>query len=419
MANSSQAPRRAAVQLLQAVLEDRRSLQEVLAKVTAPLQPADRARAQRLASETLRRIGRCDAVLKPFLRKPPPPFVRDALRLAVWELHGDKSASHGVVNDAVNLVRSEKNTSPFAGLTNAVLRKAAAGGEAWEQAGPQRLPKWLRGRLNKTYGAERVLAMEAAHEAGAALDLTLKAPGLDAPEGQLLESGTLRLEGQRQVSALPGYDAGAWWVQDAAAACPVRLMPLEPGMRVLDLCTAPGGKTMQLAAAGAEVTALDSDATRMERLVENLARTGLQAETVVGDALTYSTETLFDAVLLDAPCSATGTIRRHPDLPFVKDGMGLRDLYALQATMIDHALSLLAPGGVLMYCTCSLLPEEGERQVEAAIERHKGLGIEAPEHSWVEPEWTSPEGGLRMTPDMWAGRGGIDGFYMALIRKPA
>jgi 16S rRNA (cytosine967-C5)-methyltransferase len=232
-----------------------------------------------------------------------------------------------------------------------------------------------------------------------------------------LPSGSLRLPAGTQVSALEGYAEGNWWVQDAAAAMAVALLDPRPGERVLDLCAAPGGKTLQLAAAGASVLALDVNERRLERLHENLARTRLTAEIVVADALHWSPPEAFDAILLDAPCSATGTIRRHPDLPFVKDGTELAELTALQAALLDRALGWLKPGGRLIYCTCSLLPEEGEAQLAAALARHPGLRVERPSMSWVEPGWITEDGGLRLRPDHWAGRGGMDGFFMARLSR--
>ncbi|MCT4373659.1 RsmB/NOP family class I SAM-dependent RNA methyltransferase, partial [Yangia mangrovi] len=259
-----------------------------------------------------------------------------------------------------------------------------------------------------------------AHAAGAPLDITVAsdAAGWAGKLGaELLPTGSLRLAEPGQVSALPGFDEGAWWVQDAAAAIPAKLLGDVAGLTVLDMCAAPGGKTMQLAAAGAEVTALDLSEGRMARITENLLRTGLKAVTVVGDAL--EAEGSFDAILLDAPCSATGTIRRHPDLPHAKQGEGISELIGLQAAMIDHALGLLKPGGRLVFCTCSLLPDEGECQVEEALARHDGLTVAPLEAAWIEPKWRSEEGGLRLRPDYWPERGGMDGFYVAVLQKPA
>jgi 16S rRNA (cytosine967-C5)-methyltransferase len=208
-------------------------------------------------------------------------------------------------------------------------------------------------------------------------------------------------------------------VQDAAAALPVRVLDPKPGERILDMCAAPGGKTLQLAAGGAEVTALDLSGPRLARLRENLARTKLWAEVVQGDATRWRGPAPFDAVLLDAPCSATGTIRRHPDLPFVKDGFEIHGLIELQARMIDSALRLLRPGGRLVFCTCSLIPDEGEAQLDAALSRHPGLVVEPPQDvPGLEPGWLTPEGALRLRPDHWASRGGIDGFFIVRLRKP-
>jgi len=190
---------------------------------------------------------------------------------------------------------------------------------------------------------------------------------------------------------------------------------VQPGERVLDMCAAPGGKTLQMAAAGGRVTALDISEKRMVRVSANLTRTGLSAEIVVDDALEH--QGTYDAILLDAPCSATGTMRRHPDLPHAKDGAEFAALFALQEALLDHALTLLTPGGRLVFCTCSLLPDEGEVQVEQALARHAGLKVVPPQATWVEDQWRSSEGGLRLRPDLWADRGGMDGFYMAVLRR--
>jgi 16S rRNA (cytosine967-C5)-methyltransferase len=237
------------------------------------------------------------------------------------------------------------------------------------------------------------------------------------PEGERLPTGSIRLAEPGQVSALPGYDTGDWWVQDAAAALAVPLLGVKPGEQVLDMCAAPGGKTLQLATAGAVVTALDMSAPRMERVAENLARTGLSARLVVADALHWRPEALFDAVLLDAPCSATGTIRRHPELPFLKDGTEIAELVTLQRAMFDIALSMLKPGGRMVFCTCSLLPDEGEAQLAGALARHPGLRVVRPELVGVDAGWITEGGGLRLRPDYWGERGGMDGFFMALVVK--
>jgi 16S rRNA (cytosine967-C5)-methyltransferase len=243
-------------------------------------------------------------------------------------------------------------------------------------------------------------------------------PGTSGP-GEVLPTGSTRLHDAGQVTALPGYGKGDWWVQDAAAAIPVRILAPKPGEKILDLCAAPGGKTLQLAAAGADVTALDVSETRLARVHENLKRTGLKATVVAGDALEHQGQ--YDAILLDAPCSATGTIRRHPDLPFAKDGSEFGELIELQARMLAHAWSLLKPGGRLVYCTCSLLPDEGEVQVEEALDQHPDMSVDraALNIAGIESEWITEEGGLRLRPDYWADLGGMDGFYIARLNKSA
>ncbi len=418
---SGRAARRGALALLEAVTGEGRLLSDAegrLARLAAP----DRARALRLARSALRGLGRADMLLAPHLRRAPPRIVQNALRLGTTEL-AEGAAAYGVVNDWVAIVgASGRKAAPARGMVNAVLRKMAAEApERWDGLPVPELPAWLRDPLLSAWGAEAVAAMEAAHLAGAPLDLTARDDPSDLAarlSGERLPTGTVRLPAGTQVSALPGYGEGRWWVQDAAAALPARLLALRPGERVLDLCAAPGGKTLQLAAAGAEVTALDISSERMDRVAENLARTGLSATLRVEDARTHRGGP-YDAVLLDAPCSATGTIRRHPDLPLVRDGTGIDALAALQAEMLDHALSLLAPGGRLVFCTCSLLPEEGERQVTAALAREAGLvaDSEALDLPGVEPGWRSAEGGLRLRPDHWPDRGGMDGFYMAVLRR--
>jgi 16S rRNA (cytosine967-C5)-methyltransferase len=312
-------------------------------------------------------------------------------------------------------VRRGKRTAHLAGLVNAVLRALPEAG-LFDGMPPQRMPRWLRQPLVHNHGREIVAAIEAVQAAEPVLDLTVR-PGFPAPEGTLLPTGSLRLTSGGQVSALPGYAEGGWWVQDAAAALPARLVQARQGERVLDLCAAPGGKTLQLAAAGATMTALDISPARMARVAANLQRTGLAAEQVVADALDWTPEGPFDAILLDAPCSATGTIRRHPDLPFVKDGSELAGLVALQARLLDRALGWLKPGGRLVFATCSLLPEEGEGQLAGALARHAGLVAEPVDLPGVEPGWWTPDGGLRLRPDFWADRGGMDGFFAMRLRK--
>ena len=412
------AARRTAHRLLMEVTQEGRLLAE-LAHLTDPLPPADRARAQRLVTDTLRQMDRADRFLKPLLRKPPPPAAQNALRLGTVELMSG-AAAHGAINGWVEIVARDPRAGKFKGLVNAVLRKAAEDPDRWGKSPVPMLPKWLRRPLIDAWGNAAVAGMEKAHLAGAPLDLTAKgdpAAVAAATGGEVLPTGSVRLAEFGQVSALPGYDSGDWWVQDAAAALPVRLLGDIAGRSALDLCAAPGGKTLQLSAAGARVTAVDASERRMARVAENLARTGLTADCRVADAFDVTGE--WDIVLLDAPCSATGTIRRHPDLPHAKDGSDFGALIAQQGRMIDHALTLLAPGGRLVFCTCSLLPDEGEVQVEEALARHPGLQVDAAAtgHPGLDPAWRTEDGGLRLRPDYWPERGGMDGFYMTVLAR--
>jgi 16S rRNA (cytosine967-C5)-methyltransferase len=393
---------------------------ELLPGAVAALAPDDRARAQRLALGTLRWADRADRLLGPYLRHRPEPRAHDALRLAIYEMFVEGAAPHGVVDAAVSLVAADPASARQAKLVNAVLRNVdRAGAAAWAALPPPQLPKRLRRALLAAHGKAAVAAMEAAHAAGAPLDLTAKADAAGWAArlgGRLTPTGSIRLPAGAQVTALPGYGEGAWWVQDAAAALPAGVLGAAPGEAVLDLCAAPGGKALQMAAAGAEVTALDISARRMARLEENLARCGLSARVVVADALEWQGGP-FDAILLDAPCSATGTIRRHPDLPHAKAKQDFAPLFALQERLIDRAVAQLRPGGRLVYCTCSLLPEEGEVQAANALARHPALRPDraALERPGVPEDWIDSTG-LRSRPDHWPDIGGLDGFFIAAFR---
>jgi 16S rRNA (cytosine967-C5)-methyltransferase len=415
-AKAGLAARAATLALLTAIMEEGQTMADLLAAPKGPLantSPPDRARAQRLALQVIRLLEPVDRLLEPHLRKNPPLAVMNILRLAVTELH-EGAAAHGVVNAAVELARQSKRTTPMAGLINAVLRKIPEGAPL---AGPaQRLPRWLRQPMVHAYGREVVSAIEEVQSKAPPTDITLN--GAPHPVGIPLPNGSLRLTEPGQISTLPGFAEGHWWVQDAAAALAAPLLAAQKGEAVLDLCAAPGGKCLQLAATGADVTALDISAPRLARLQENLARTGLSAKIVTADALHWQPAAPFDAILLDAPCSATGTIRRHPELPFLKDGSELAELTTLQSALLDRALGWLKPGGRLVYCTCSLLPEEGEAQISAALARHTGLRVEKPNLPGIDPSWITPEGGLRLRPDYWAEQGGMDGFFIARLIKP-
>jgi 16S rRNA (cytosine967-C5)-methyltransferase len=406
--------RQAALALLSAVLDRRRALEEALDSLPAG-DPRDRAAAHRIASAVLRRLGTLDAVLEPFLRREPPAAVRHALRIGAAELLLLGTPAHAAVASAVGLVQR-----PFAGLVNAVLRRVAEAGEgALEGLDSPRLdtPAWLWASWHAAYGPA-VRAIAEAHQRPAPLDLTL-APGAEPPPGgEALPTGSLRFPPGTRITELPGFAEGRFWAQDAAAALPARLLAARPGERVADLCAAPGGKTAQLAAAGAHVTAVERDPRRAARIGENLARLRLAADIAVADALAWRPGARFDAVLLDAPCSATGTIRRHPDIPHLKRPGDVATLAALQSRLIAAAARLLAPGGRLVFATCSLQPEEGEAQVAAALAAGLLPDPIRPEELAGLPEAVTAAGHLRTRPDLWAERGGMDGFFAARFRAP-
>ena len=409
--------REAAFDLIAAVLDRHRSLEDAL-DALPQLEPRDRAAAHRLAAGTLRRLGTLDAVLEPFLRKAPPIPVRHVLRLGAAGLLLLATPAHAAVATSVALARA-RGLAPFAGLVNAVLRRVAEDGPAALDGldGPRLdTPGWLW----TAWGTD-ARAIAEAHQHEAPLDLTL-APGVAPPPGgEALPTGSWRYPAGTRVTELPGYAEGAFWVQDAAAALPARLLAVRPGETAADLCAAPGGKAAQLAAAGARVTAVERDPARLERLRDNFTRLRLAADFVTADAAIWRTLELFDAVLLDAPCSATGTIRRHPDMPHLKRQRDIVALAAQQDRLLDAACALLRPGGRLVYAVCSLQPEEGPHRVAAALARLPlRLDPVRPEEVPGLADAITAEGGLRTTPAQWSARGGLDGFYVArLIRVAA
>jgi 16S rRNA (cytosine967-C5)-methyltransferase len=289
---------------------------------------------------------------------------------------------------------------------------------------PARLntPDWLWESWTSSYGEETTRAIAAAHLIEAPLDLTPRADA-DFWAGQLdaekLPTGTLRRSTGGNVTELPGFAEGAWWVQDAAATLPVRLLGDVAGQRVADLCAAPGGKTLQLCAAGALVTAVDISARRIGRLNDNLARAGMTAELVTADAGKWTPTEKFDAILLDAPCSGTGTLRRHPDIAWLKDGEDVSRLTLTQDRLLVHALDLLKPGGTLVYAVCSLEEDEGPARIDALLARSSQVTLVPVQPAELPglAEAISPNGDIRTLPSMWPERGGLDGFYVARLRS--
>ncbi len=338
-----------------------------------------------------------------------------------------KTPPHAAIDLAVTLAQYDPKAARFSKLVNAVLRRVASEGEAIAaglDAARVNTPDWLWSRWVSYWDETRAHAIVASHLVEPPLDLTVKSePELWAERlsGRVLPTGSVRLLLKGRIEALPGYDEGAWWVQDVAASLPARLLGDVAGTRVADLCAAPGGKTAQLALGGASVVAVDTSKTRLGLLAKNLERLGLEAEPVVADAATWQPEEHFDAVLLDAPCSSTGTIRRHPDIPYLKSPKDIEALAALQTRLLDNAASLLKPGGRLVYSTCSLEPEEGEAQVAALLVRNEALRLDAiaPDELYGQAEWIEPSGCLRTFPyelrldgPDWSG---MDGFFAARL----
>jgi 16S rRNA (cytosine967-C5)-methyltransferase len=406
--------REAAFDLLSSVLDQRRSLDEALGAL--PELPArDRAAAHRLAAAVLRRLGTLDAVLEPFLRKAPPDPVRHVLRVGAAGLLLLETPSHAAVATAVALARTQR-LAPFAGMVNAVLRRVAAAGPAAlaDLDGPRLdTPAWLW-----TSWGDAARAIALAHQQEAPLDVTLRPGAAPPPGGETLPTGSVRFPAGTRVSEIGGFESGECWVQDAAAALPARLLAARPGERIADFCAAPGGKTAQLAATGAQVAAVERDPVRLARLRDNLRRWRLEAETVQADATSWQPNAPLDAVLLDAPCSATGTIRRHPEVPHTRRPRDVLALTEIQDRLLMAAVSVLRPGGRLVYSVCSLQPEEGAARIEAALGRG-GLRHDrfTREELVALPEALTPDGFLRTLPCMWGERGGMDGFFAARLIK--
>lgn len=420
-------PRLLALDVLDDILIRRKSLDDAFAEAGRlnELAPRDRGLARRLVSETLRRLGQIDDIIDRFLERPLPRKarpVRQVLRLGLGQLLFLDTPAHAAVDTSVELAIA-RGMFAHKALVNAVLRRAAREGRdlvARQDAAVLNTPAWLRKRWAAAYGEAVCREICLAHLNEPPLDVTAKTdPEGVAREldGELLPGGTVRLRSAGPISELPGYGDGAWWVQDAAAALPVRLLGPKPGMRVADLCAAPGGKTAQLAAAGARVTAIDRSETRLNVLRANLDRLKLNAEVICADATDWRPAEPVDAVLVDAPCSSTGTIRRHPELPWIKTEHQLEGATGIQRRLLDHALHIVRPGGRVVFATCSLEPAEGRDIVSAVLERREGLKFRAanPGAFGLLPEATTPAGHLRTLPSHWADRGGMDGFFAAMI----
>ena len=433
------AARRIAADILDGVLHKHRTLDEQLDGAAAhpglkALSDRDRALMRRLVATILRRLGTLGHLLSRLLDRGIPtdaPRAQSALLIGAAQILWMDVPDHAAVDLSVRLVQSDRRAAKYAGLVNAVLRRCAREGQPLiDEVKSQTLdvPPWLLSRWIAHYGesAAREIAVALSYEPS--LDITVKA---DAEQwasrlhGEMLPTGTVRTLLQGSVTMLPGFAEGQWWGQDAAAALPARLFGDVAGKSILDLCAAPGGKTAQLAQLGARVTAVDRSPGRMARLRENFARLSLQVETVVTDAAEWQGANSggFDGILVDAPCSSTGTIRRHPDVAWLRQEADIAPLVGLQKRLLQRAVTLLKSGGTLVYCTCSLEPEEGEAAISALLAAEPAVRRAPIEPSEIAglTEILNAEGDLRTLPSHLPHQdqrlGGLDGFYAARLVK--
>ena len=391
------------------------------------LEPRDAALVRSIVTVSLRRLGTIRRAVNRLLERGMPKksgSLEWILIITAAQIFFLDVPDHAAVNLCVAAARHDPQALPFAALANAVARNLMTARDELPSADPLvDLPPWLAARWRPVYGADKLALIAAAHVVEPRLDITVKADPqawADRLEGDLLPTGSIRLRTHAPVPDLPGYESGEWWVQDVAAALPARLLAARPGERIADLCAAPGGKTAQLATAGATVVSVDRSAERLKRLAVNLERLHLTAETKVADVASYEAQP-FDAILLDAPCSSTGTMRRHPDVGWTKRPSDITTLVALQSRMLDRAMTLLKPGARLVYCVCSIEPEEGEAQIAALLRRNPDVRRDpiSPEEVFGQADWITAQGELRTLPffgfpgpDAWSG---MDGFFAARL----
>jgi 16S rRNA (cytosine967-C5)-methyltransferase len=423
-----------AVSALFTVLVEKRPFDDAFAKAAATrnLAPRDRAFARLIATTVLRNRGSLQAVLKTYLEKPLPEHLgrlEQILLAAAAQLLLLQTPPHAAISLAVDQCRGDRNGRRFANLVNAVLRRVSESGSGRLASLDNVMltfPEWLVERWSRAYGVAEARQIARASLSEPPLDITVKSEPNEWAQrlnAIVLPTGSLRCSHVGRIEELDGYADGTWWVQDAAAALPVKLLGDVAGLSALDLCAAPGGKTAQLAAGGARVVAVDKSGGRLARLQENLQRLGLSAEVVTADAQSFSSETLFDVVLLDAPCTSTGTIRRHPDILYLKRPEDVAALAGLQAKLLRQAAGFVKPGGRLLYCTCSLEPEEGEEQIAAFLKEHPAFRRRPVEldETVIPMLWRTADGDLRTLPSYLSqlpeGFRGLDGFYAAILVK--
>jgi len=416
--------RRAALSVLSEVLRKRRPLDAAL-EATGGLEPRDAGFARAIAIESIRRFGQLDALIRQFVPKAPARNragpVPEILLMGACELVFLDVAPHATVDGANRLAAADECAVHFKPLINAVLRRVAREGKdaiAGQDAEKLNTPDWLWQRWSETYGEDITRAAAAAHMRVPPLDVVAKG-AIDIPGAEHLFGPVWRLRKHARVDALPGYADGAFWVQDAAATLPALLLGEVRGQTVIELCAAPGGKTAQLAAAAAHVIAVERDAGRMEQLVENLKRLRLVADCVVDDARDWRPREPAPFVLLDAPCTATGTIRRHPELGWIKNAADVTQVSQTAGEILEAAAEMTKTGGTLVFAVCSLEREEGPEQVGTFLARHLEFSRAAvlPAELFGHGEWIDAAGDLRTLPCHLAERGGMDGFYVARLRR--
>lgn len=422
------AARIAAQAILGEVLRKRRPLDVAIDSVlgASKLEPRDAGFARAIAGETLRRFGQLDALIRSFVPKPPPPHkagpTLELLMAGACELLFLNVAAHAAVDAANRLAMRDARAKHFKPLINAVLRRISREGTdtiAAQDAARLNTPDWLWTRWCEAYGEEAVRAIAAMHAQQPPIDLVMKGEAVEIENAIAMPGDVFRLRDGVRVDTLPGYDDGAWWVQDFAATLPARLLGDVRDQRVIDLCAAPGGKTAELVACGAKVTAVEREPARMARLKENLARLKLDAECIEADLRDYSPPALAPLVLLDAPCSATGTIRRHPELPWIKAASDVTLCAGVAGELIDAAAEMVAPGGMLVFAVCSLEAEEGPEQIADFLAR-KDQFARVPvtaDDVFGSRELISNDGDLRTLPSHLAEQGGMDGFYAARLKR--
>jgi 16S rRNA (cytosine967-C5)-methyltransferase len=405
--------RRAALKLLDAVLRRGLALEQALDSAASGLAPNDRGLAHAIAAETLRRLPDLDALIDSATQRdlPDDAKARFALRIALVQALVLGTPGHAAISTVLPLVDGGPRKLVH-GVFGTLVRQGATLPE------PPTLPDPVALRWHAAWGDQMIEDAERAIAVPPPLDLTLR-DAAHAPDlaGTSLLAGHLRLDEKAAVTGIEGYAEGDWWVQDLAASIPARLIGKGAGT-ALDLCAAPGGKTLQLAAAGWAVTAVDVSESRLARLHENLERTGLAATVITADLLEWEPDAPADAVLLDAPCSATGIFRRHPDVLHRVRPSLIAEMAALQSRLFARAAAWVKPGGMLVFSTCSLEPQEGEAQLTRFLAEHPKFAI-APISTEELPQGIAPreDGTLRLLPGMLAEQGGLDGFFIARLRR--